>query len=172
MLTMDNCGITSFQENNLGCPYIELPDSMDEYLAKFKGKRRRALKNLRKQLFEKHQVEVIQWDNYYDINMGIQMLFDLHKARFGDHSVFHSNINNAFIKEILYYFFKNDTLKLYFMKINGEFACVMCCFKFKNVLLYYQTGYDPKWINISALRILIYEVIESAIKNQTQIFDL
>ena len=57
------------------------------------------------------------------------------------------------------------------MKINGEFACVMCCFKFKNVLLYYQTGYDPKWINISALRILIYEVIESAIKNQTQIFD-
>lgn len=171
ILSLNIRNVTIFQENNLGCPFIELPESMDEFLATFKGKRRGGLKNLRKQLYEKHEVEIIQWNSTYDINKGINILFDLHKARFECDSVFYSDRNNAFIKDVLNSFHKNDFLRLFFMKINGEFACAMCCFELNNILLYYQTGYNPKWTGVSALRILIYEVIEIAIRNKNKMFD-
>jgi len=47
----------------------------------------------------------------------------------------------------------------------------MYCFEYNNKLLFYQVGYDPKWLKLSALKILIFNCIEHSINSKLDEFD-
>lgn len=160
------------QENNLGCPYIKLEfKDMDDYLKTIKPKQRGRLRNQRNKLLKNNNVEVILFQDHQKLKPAIDLLFDLHYKRFGENSVFYKKKNKSFILDICDVFYRNGILNLYFMKINGQYACTMLCFNFNNTLLFYQMGYDPKWLKHSALKILIFSVIERAIHDDIDEFD-
>ena len=101
----------------------------------------------------------------------MDLFFEMHFKRFGTNSVFYTQENKAFNTEVSSQLLKNSSLKLYFMKINDDFASAMYCFEYNNKLLFYQVGYDPKWLKVSALKILIFNVIEDSINRKLVEFD-
>lgn len=163
-----------YPEENLSCPYIRLTEdteNMDQYLKTIKPKQRSRLRHEKNQLFRNYDVEVIRWGAQENLSEGVELSFKLHETRFGDRSVYNNKANRSFIADVSAALLESDILKLYFMKINGEYASVMYCLDFNNKIVFYQTGYDTKWLHTNAQKILIYSVIEESIASRRKEFD-
>lgn len=158
-------------DENMPCPYIELPETMDEILLSFKPKKRGNLRNEKNRLNKKHSVKILRENEIKSVSGGIDLLFDLHFKRFGGKSVFYSEENRGFLKEVADILVPKEMLRLYVMKIDGEYASASLCLVYGRYILSYQTGYDPKWLKQNAAKVLLYDIIEQNINEKNEQFD-
>jgi hypothetical protein len=154
-------------ERTDNCPFIQLPNSFDEFLNSlkphFRKQLRRCLRNLKK---EYGKVELMESREFGSIENAISIFFDLHQERWnskGTSGAFHTvKIRNMFIERAKI-FLEKDWLGLYFLMVNDKPVAVNYTLKYNKKISSCLTGFDPKYHRYSVSNLLLLKIVERSI---------
>lgn len=149
------------------CPYIPLPDQIEDFYSSLSRNMRNTIKRRRRNLDRKYNgFEFVTCENPDDIDDAMERLFKLHEKKWMEvnhKGNFARNDVRDFHKKIARVFLNSDMLRLYFLRVQGNDVAALYIFKYNNKLFYYQGGWDPEWSKDRVGSILTNLVIEDAI---------
>jgi len=155
--------------------YIQLPDTMDEYLGMLDGKMREGLRRKKKKLMQSHAPDFINGIPCEDIVSHFLTFLDLHAKRWSvKEGVIHAANRSKhleFHKKIVRLFCDNGWLCLVFLKANEQTLAAQYNFMYGGTLYYHSVAFDPDWARYSPGSVLLLMVLENAIENRFSKFD-
>ncbi len=157
------------------CPYIQLPDQIEEFYSSLSSNMRNTIKRRRRNLQKSYTgFEFVTFENPDDTNNAMERLFKLHGKKWTavkHKGNFVRKDVRGFHKKIAKIFLNADMLRLYFLKVQGKDVAALYTFKYNHKLFYYQGGWDPEWAKDRVGSILTNLVIEDAIKKGYSEYD-
>jgi CelD/BcsL family acetyltransferase involved in cellulose biosynthesis len=157
------------------CPYITLSTRIEDFQSSLSRNMRNTIKRRRRNLQKKYNgFELVIWESPDEINGAMERLFELHEKRWmvvKHKGNFVRNDVREFHKKIARLFLGADMLRLYFLRVRGEYVATLYTFKYNNKLFYYQGGWDPEWSGDRVGSVLTSLVIEDAIEKGYSEYD-
>jgi len=160
-----------------GCPYLELSDDWDRYLATLTPTRRQTLRRKERHLRQHHAVTLRDYDAA-DLEEGLKRLVMLHERRwagggggaepggaFQDPGI--RRLHGRFAAELA----ARRQLWLTTLDVDGEPAAAWYGFTCRDTVYFYQSGRDPRWERESVGQILMGAMIRRAIERGYRRFD-
>lgn len=170
-------GYTMRRQVLWGCPYLELSDDWDRYLATLTPTRRQTLRRKERHLRQHHAVTLRDYDAG-DLEEGLQHLVTLHERRwaggaggaeqggaFQDPGI--RRLHGRFAAELA----ARQRLWLTTLDVDGEPAAAWYGFTYRDTVYFYQSGRDPHWERESVGQILMGAMIRRAIERGYRRFD-
>ncbi len=146
------------------CPVLTLADSWDNYLAGIDKKQRH---EIRRKIGKLERAAPIRWyviDSVADLHEAMTAFITLHQLSAQDKEEFWNESLIQFFKALAQEMAQAGWLKLYFLDIDGIKAAAMLCFDYANQFFLYNSGYDPKYFNLSPGNVLTAYTIQEAIR--------
>lgn len=159
------------------CPYITLPQKMEDFYRGIGHDTRYKIKKSMKKLMHLHKTSIISVNNQKLLEQAIFMMFELNCKRWsiehGKGSFYTKNIKD-FNLAISKRFLENGWLRFDYMEVENKMISYCYNFKFNNKIYGYSTSYniDKKFIKYSPGKILQIKCIESAIKENINEYDM
>jgi len=125
------------------CPYIALPASWDDYLARLSRNSRRLLRYKRRQLLAQHDVEYRSFETPEDVARLMGEFAELHQRRWradGRSGCFASEVFNDFMLRLTPRLAACGGVRIACLTIDGEPASAYYLLKFRDRLYYYNSG--------------------------------
>jgi CelD/BcsL family acetyltransferase involved in cellulose biosynthesis len=155
---------------------VRLPASWDEYVGAMPRDRRYRLRNLRKKAEEKVAARFQTLRTSEELRGAVQELIDLHRSRWDskDHTkgAFRTDAYIGFHSEVIDLCQRNDWIRFYRIEVEGRAAAMFYCYRYRDDVLYFQSGFDPKHEQHSLGQVLMGRSIESALGEGAKVFDL
>lgn len=148
-------------------PYIELPKSWDEYLLSLNRHNRHELRRKIRRLEEEGAFKVCTEGEPTDIKEFFRLMVLSNEQKRN----FLSNKMREFFQDIFNTFWTKKMLNLCFLKLKGENIAAVLLFEYKNELLLYNSGFDPKYAKFSPGLLLKAYVVKQAIEEGKGRFD-
>ena len=148
-------------------PYIDLPNSWDEYLASLDRHDRHELKRKIRKLESEGAFKVCHDGDPSDIDEFFRLM-SLSNDQKRD---FLSDKMRNFFRDIFQTFWSKKELYLCFMKLSGVNIAAALLFEFRGQLLLYNSGFDPKYARLSPGFLLKAFLIKNAIDEKKKRFD-
>ena len=133
------------------CPTIALEGDWDDYLTALRSRDRREVRRkLRplRQLRGAVEFEAVESPEAVEARMP-EFMAMMAESR-GDKAVFLTDEMRVFFERLSESLSKAGVLRLYVMTVSGEAAAMVLCFVARNQLLLYNSGYAPKFRDLSA----------------------
>lgn len=157
------------------CPYAALPATYDEYLkgrsSNFRAQLRSKEKKLRRDFPDARFGRV---ETEPELDPAFDGFVRLHQARWagrGELGAFADpalvEFHRAFARDAL----RRDALRLYHLRIGGEFAAAFHCFRDGPRVSYYNAGFDQRWSKYSVGMLILAHAIEPSIAEGATEFD-
>jgi len=157
------------------CPYIPLPDQIEDFYSSLSRNMRNTIKRRRRNLHRKYNgFEFVTWKNPDEIDSAMERMFELHEKRWmvvKHKGNFIKNDVRKFHKKIAGLFLHSDMLRLYFLRVQGKDVATLYTFKYNDKLYYYQGGWDPELSGDNVGGVLTALVIEDAINRGCAEYD-
>ena len=157
------------------CPYLELSDDWDRYLATLTPTRRQTLRRKERHLEQHHAVTVTDYDGDA-VDEGLKRLVMLHERRWADEGgesagAFQDpsirRLHARFAAELA----ARGRLWLTTLDVDGEPAAAWYGFTCGDTVYFYQSGRDPRWDRESVGQVLMGAMIRRAIERGYRRFD-
>lgn len=164
----------SYRERRVStCPYINLPDTWEEYLHTLKNNSRNNLRRKVKSLHQ-HVVELKTSHGESCLNSQLESLFSLHQKRWKQNinpSKFNNSKERDFYRDVSNAFQRKGWLNLSVLDLDGISVSVAWCFNYNNKLSYMTCAFDPDYSEKSVGTVHLIKLIESAIQSRLKKFD-
>jgi CelD/BcsL family acetyltransferase involved in cellulose biosynthesis len=153
-----------------GCPYLELGDDWERYLATLTPTRRQTLRRKERSLRRHHRVEITDYerDRFDD---GWRHLVALHERRWNGAGAFRAphleQLHRCFATALA----ARRQLWLATLDIDGEPVAAWYGFTWCDTVYFYQSGRDPRWDRESVGLVLMGAMIRRAIERGYRRFD-
>jgi len=137
-----------FSQKEGFCAYTILPQNWDSYLKSLNPRMRTKIRSNSRNLEKNFQTQFIIGVNQSELRELLNSLFKLHQKRWNQlyyEGTFHSPLRRQFYYDISQYFLEKDWLRLYSLKIDGEFRAHQFCFEYNGNIFLLQEGFDPDW---------------------------
>jgi CelD/BcsL family acetyltransferase involved in cellulose biosynthesis len=154
----------------------KLPATWDEYVGAMHRDRRYRLRNLRKKAEEKAgaRFQVVTVGD--ELRKAVQELIVLHRSRWDSKDqtkgAFRTDAYVGFHTEAIEQCALNGWVRFYRIEVGGEPAAMFYCYRYRDDILYFQSGFDPKFESLSVGQVLMGRSIESAIGEGAKVFDM
>lgn len=175
-LAQDKTGFPKFStfEGSV-CPYITLPDSIDELMnglrPKFRKNLRRSMKNLQR---DHGKMELKNYTDIGSLEETMQIFFDLHQKRWikrGHAGAFARQKQREMSLNCARLFAEKGWLNLFFLVVKSKPVAAQCCFEYNRKMYYWLGGFDPAFSSYSVGNLLIMQVLESCVERKIQEYD-
>jgi CelD/BcsL family acetyltransferase involved in cellulose biosynthesis len=144
-----------------GSPVLAAPaGGWVEYLAGRSANFRQQLGRRERNLARRHQVELRLVQDPGRLPEAMDVLFRLHRLRWGDGSAFLPR--EAFHREFAALALERGWLRLWLLELDGRPAAAWYGFRFGGVEHYYQSGRDPAFDPLSAAFVLLAHTVRAA----------
>ncbi len=156
------------------CPYIDLPNSIEAYLQSFGHNHRYNLKRIVKTLNSEFDCEYGTAKSDEEMTDLLAALFDLHQQRanvMNRSSAFDSDLIREFHKQLIPELFNKGIFNIYYLKLDGKVQCCMHAFIYNKCFYFYQSGFNPEYSRFSLGRIMLFNTIRSAIEQGCERYD-
>jgi CelD/BcsL family acetyltransferase involved in cellulose biosynthesis len=154
------------------CPFVSLPTTWDEYLGRQSSNFRKHTKQYLRVIARDFTVAFRQVERGEDLPSKMELLAALHRDRWGRKSrSFASNRYTGFHREVARRFLMNGWLRLYFLIIDGKEVGALYCYKFDDVMSFYQSGRDKHWDRYHVGTVMFAKAIQAAIREDCAEFD-
>jgi len=156
------------------CAYVTLPETWEGYLASMHYNFRKKLRHFMKRLEKSHSVEFTQCPTKENLSLELESLFALHQKHWeGEfHEGSFSNVQRKkFYHDMANYFLEKNWLRLYSLKVDGQFTAHQYCFEYNNKVFSLQDGFDPDWGDKRVARILRGYVLRDLIGRGVKEYD-
>ncbi|MBL7724868.1 MAG: GNAT family N-acetyltransferase [Chitinophagaceae bacterium] len=130
------------------CSSVQLPGDWDTYLATMDSKFRYQLRHSTKRLEEGHTVEFGYCTSENKLADDLESLYKLHQKHWIGKDIEGSFINKqrqSFYYEISRLFLSKGWLRLFGLKVDGEYKAQQFSFEYAGKIFSLQEGYDPDW---------------------------
>ncbi len=156
------------------CPYKLLPATWDELTSVWSKSRKQFYRRKNKTLEKLGDIEFEQIKDADSLSDAYADMLRLRKDRMDQKGFSADKVNSnyqAFNSEIIELFFADDTLRLFFLKVNKQRVAYFYLFSGGSTLYFYQTGFDRNWQKYSVGFVLLGKVFDYAIKEGYPTFD-
>ncbi len=137
----DDLGLSLKTELEDICPRVDLPGTWDEYLEGLGKKDRHELRRKLRRLAQSGDVRLEVLDTPAEINSALGDFLRMHTASRSDKAAFFEGIASETAR-------KNQA-KLLFLTLDGVRVAGVLCFRIRNELLLYNSGYDPAYSGLA-----------------------
>jgi CelD/BcsL family acetyltransferase involved in cellulose biosynthesis len=148
-------------------PFVELPNTWDEYLASLDRHDRHEIKRKIRRLEEAKAFKICMEGNLTDIDDFFRLMSLSADKKEG----FLTDEMKKFFQGIFETFWEKKTLNLCFMKLDGVNIASTLTFTFKNSVYLYNSGYDPAFNKLSPGLTLKAYLIKHAIEDGYKRFE-
>ncbi len=155
------------------CPQSVLPSTWDDYLTLLTRKMRSNISRGRKQMVRDFQA-VIETTQSDDVAATMTAFFRLHAMRWESRGVsgaFSDPGVQAWHQEVAQGFQSQGWLRLHRVRIGEEIKAVLYCFRFGDLTMFYNCGFDISLSRYSPGTVLLSHAIEAAIAEGCRAFD-
>lgn len=138
----------SILETRHECSSVQLPSDWDTYLSTMDSKFRYQLRHSTKRLEEGHTVEFGYCNSEDNLATDLESLYKLHQKHWIGKDIEGSFINmqrRSFYYEISRLFLSKGWLRLFGLKVDGEYKAQQFSFEYAGKIFSLQEGYDPDW---------------------------
>ncbi|MYE06520.1 MAG: GNAT family N-acetyltransferase [Chloroflexi bacterium] len=133
------------------CPTVELKGGWEEYLASLRSRDRREVRRKLRPLRQlRGAVSFDSVDSPGDVSRRMPEFIEMMADSRGDKAVFLTDAMRTFFERLSASLSEDGRLRLYVMSVSGEPAAMVLCFVARNQLLLYNSGYAPKFRDLSA----------------------
>lgn len=156
------------------CPYLPLPQSIDEVFKSLSRNMRSSLKRQRNKLAKNETIQIQLLQNRTEVEEGIRHLFYLHSLRFKQKNMatkFNYEKRGAFHEKMANVFLEKDWLQFYLIKDNENPIGALYFYRLAGAMMYMQGGFDPAYANLALGNQIILRAISDAIDSKMQTFD-
>lgn len=164
----------SIRSRRHDCAYVPLPDSYDAYINSMGYNFRKKLRHFTKRLEKGHTVEFVQTLSPDSLQEDLESLFRLHQKHWQSEHFEGSFINQprkGFYHDMARLFMENDWLRLYSLRVDGQYTAHQYAFEYNNKIFALQDGYDPDWGEKRVARILRGYVFKQCIEKGLYEYD-
>ncbi len=157
------------------CPYIPLPERLEEYLLRLGKSTRKKLGQWERRLRREHKVEIKNYDDIGSVEEAMKTFFDLHQKRFqsiGLPGLFANKTFQNFHLEVARRFAERRWLRLYFLTVDDNPISADYAFSYRNRLYDYLSGFDPKYSRYGAGNLSTKHLVRISIEEGLKEFDL
>jgi CelD/BcsL family acetyltransferase involved in cellulose biosynthesis len=155
------------------CPYLDLRDGWEGYLASLSAKRRQAMRYMERNLRRHHAVTITDYDSDR-VEEGWRHLVTLHERRWhdgGGEGAFRDpridRLHRRFAAELA----QRGQLWLTTLDLDGEPAAAWYGFTCHDTVYFYQSGRDPRWERESVGQVLLGAMIRRGMERGYRRFD-
>jgi CelD/BcsL family acetyltransferase involved in cellulose biosynthesis len=153
-----------------GCPYLELGDDWERYLATLTPTRRQTLRRKERNLRRHHAVAITDY-GADRLDEGWGRLVALHQRRWQGAGAFQAphveRLHRRFTAELA----ARGQLWLSTLDVDGDLAAAWYGFAYRDTVYFYQSGRDPRWERESVGLILMGAMIRRAMERGYRRFD-
>ena len=133
------------------CPTIALDGTWDDYLASLRSRDRREVRRKLRPLRQlRGAVSFEAVESPSDVAARMPDFMEMMAESRGDKAVFLTDEMRTFFERLSSSLSEAGWLRLYVMSVSGEAAAMVLCFVARNQLLLYNSGYAPKFRELSA----------------------
>jgi CelD/BcsL family acetyltransferase involved in cellulose biosynthesis len=156
------------------CPYIDLPETWEEYTKSLGKKTRSNISYHDRGLTKVYDVDFEAVSDAAVLSDEMENLYDLHLRRWNQRwlpGVFASKRVQNFHNEVAQKLMERGWLRLYVLRLDGLTQAVLYCFGYKDRTCYYQGGFEPSLAKLSLGTVLTARAIKHAIDEGRSVFD-
>lgn len=156
------------------CPYVELPNSIEEFMAKLGRNMRQQVRRALRRLEADCQVGFKTHSEFDSIQRGMDRLFELHQKRWtskGKPGAFASSAVREFHIEVARRLSEKGWLALSFLTADGETIAANYAFDYHRKRYFYQSGFDARFAAYSVGTLLHLRNIESCMAKGLREYD-
>ena len=149
------------------CPYVALPNSIDDFVKGLSSNMRRQLRKNLRRLRENFNVEFKTYRDFSSVDEAMKAFFKLHQERWrsrGKEGAFASKDFRDFHLDVARVFNEKGWLDLHFLTVNDVPVAVDYAFNYNLKEYSYLTGFDPKFGQFGVANLLRAHLIEECIK--------
>lgn len=162
-------------ETGATCPFIKLPDSIEEFQNLLSSNyKRNVARRLRKLKREHGVVEIKEYFEVGSLEQSMNLFFELHQKRWiskGEKGTFNlQEMRNLFLDRARF-FAEKGWLGLYFLTVKEKPIAAKYCLKYNEKLYGCLSGFDPDFSSYSVGKTLLIEVIKKAIDQGFKEYD-
>ena len=133
------------------CPTIEIDGGWDDYLGSLRSRDRREVRRKLRPLRQlRGAVGFEAVESPSDVAARMPEFLAMMAESRGDKAVFLTDEMRMFFERLSSSLSEAGWLRLYVMSVSGEAAAMVLCFVARNQLLLYNSGYAPKFRDLSA----------------------
>ena len=133
------------------CPTIKLQGGWDDYLASLRSRDRREVRRKLRPLRQlRGAVSFESVESAAGVHERMPEFMEMMAESRGDKAVFLTDEMRTFFERLSTSLSEAGCLRLYVMSVSGEAAAMVLCFVARNQLLLYNSGYAPKFRDLSA----------------------
>ncbi len=172
--SFSNAGF-SIELNEKICPYISLPETMDSYLKSLSSGMRYFVKRKKGKLYKDFCVNVGFVQTEEDVENRMNDFILQHQKRWNflhKPGAFSNKGFENFHHKMGKMLFQEGWLRLYYLELNNHPVASYYLFHYKNSLYYYLSGFEPEYEKYSPGVVLMGQVINDAINDGMDEFDL
>jgi len=154
--------------------FIDMPDTLDDYLQGLSGHTRRNLNNRRKRIIRDfNDLDLIRYDDSGDVSEFLDRAIEISKTTYQWNLLGLGLRDREALGKRMRFAQQRGMLRNYIMECGGEPAAFMLGYQHKDRLYYTDVGYDPKfqkWGVGSVLQVMIVEDLYQQ-PNTPEVFD-
>jgi CelD/BcsL family acetyltransferase involved in cellulose biosynthesis len=162
---------------------VRLPRSWDEYLGAMSRERRYRAKRQRKIAQSEISAEFRVYSQPDELRKAFPSLIQLHRKRWtakdANEGSFRTERYINFHCEVMERCAKNGWVRLYSLEVPGATEsdprrpiAMFYCYRYRDEILYFQSGFDPEFEKYSPGHVLMGFSIESAVSEGAVVFDM
>ena len=162
---------------------VRLPPSWDEYLGAMGRDRRYRARRQRKLAQSEIGAEFRVYSRSDELRRAFPMLIQLHRKRWtakdANEGSFRTDRYINFHSEVMELCAENGWVRLYSLEVPGASAgepprpiAMFYCYRYRDEILYFQSGFDPEYEKYSPGHVLMGFSIESALGEGALVFDM
>lgn len=133
------------------CPTVEIGGGWEAYLSSLRSRDRREVRRKLRPLRQlRGAVSFEALESAAAVGERLPEFMEMMAESRGDKAVFLTDEMRAFFERLSWSLSEAGWLRLYVMSVSGEAAAMVLCFVARNELLLYNSGYAPKFRDMSA----------------------
>jgi len=177
LLCSQSTGTSLFKSSETSqeaCPYIDLPETWEEYLKSLGKKTRSNISYYDRGLTKVYDVEFESVSDDDVLKEEMENLFDLHQRRWNQRwlpGVFGTKRVQQFHHEVARMLMHKGWLRLFVLRLDGLTQAALYCFSFNGRTCYYQGGFEPTLSKLSLGTVLTARAIHTSIDEGKKVFD-
>ena len=152
------------------CPYLDLPEDWDSYLAARSSSRRETIRRKERRLRREHRVSVTDYVPER-LDDGWRLLQTLHAQRWDGGGVLADPRLNDLLRRFTSELAGRDEVWLTTLDVDDVAVAAWYGFAWNDTVFFYQSGRDPRWEPASVGLVLMATMIRRAIDRGYRRFD-
>jgi CelD/BcsL family acetyltransferase involved in cellulose biosynthesis len=157
------------------CPYVTIPNSMNEIIKNLSPKFRKNLRRSMKRLRQDHgRIELKKYNEIGSYKEAMKNFLDLHQNRWkskGRKGAFPTQNARDRVLEATRLYDENGWLQLHFLTVEGEPVAAQYCLQYNQKLYYWLGGFNPDYSMYSVGNLLTLKMLEYCVQNKIKEYD-